>query len=690
MRRWPLVWLALVLAVAAGASATETESWVVDSAADLLAGQGENVAVTEDGRLVPAPGWRQAATFDEALLMAGDVGPDGSLVVGTGSPARLYRVAGGKPELLVELPAQQVTAVLAGPGGEVLAATMAPGAVFRWSKGKLEKVAALNEGTVWDLARVDGQVVAAAGPPATLYRLTGKGLERWLELPDTHARCLAPSPQGLLVGTSGKGLILRVTKAGQLALVADSKFTEIADLLAAPDGSVWAAAVVGEPEVGKPKAGKDADSGAAKTDLGSLDLPKVKGRTATSELLRLTPEGALLSVHRFAPQVATALAWDGEGVLVGTGYEGQVWRFVNAGGARLATVDAVQVVAIAGGGRFLLCQGSPQALERASGGTATFRSEAENLPRPVRWGRYAVAPAGVGTRIRFRSGVSDTPDETWLPWSDWLPTDTGTVPLPAGSSLQWEVELPAGSPAAAVERVEVAYRELNLAPEVKSLEVAEPGAVYLQGPLPADTIVDVSHPDLNGIFTVLDNDQDRSPKPGKGKKYWRVGYRTVGWEAEDPNGDPLRFTLTLERRDGFVLPVQKDLEKVQLAVDVTAVPDGRYRFQLVATDASANPADPRTATARSEWFVVDNTPPVISLKRAGDTWHVAVTDNLTPLEKAEWSRDGAEWHALAPVDGMLDDLSEQFEFAAEPGRHLIVVRAVDRQHNRSTAGSVEE
>jgi hypothetical protein len=58
--------------------------------------------------------------------------------------------------------------------------------------------------------------------------------------------------------------------------------------------------------------------------------------------------------------------------------------------------------------------------------------------------------------------------------------------------------------------------------------------------------------------------------------------------------------------------------------------------------------------------------------------------------RAEWSRNGANWESLAPEDGLLDGREERFRFAAEPGRHLVVVRVVDRQHNKATAGATEE
>jgi len=679
----------LVAMTASVASATESRRWVVDTAKDFLAGRGDGVAVTVDGRLEPVATWRQGTPLEEPYVVAGGRLSDGSLVVGTGHPARLYRITGDAKELLAEVPGEQVTSVLVTSNDDVYVASVPPGVLHRWRDDRLEEVARLGDGAIWDLELFDGQVVAAAGTPATLYRVGTQGLERWLELPDAHARCLAVTGDGLLVGTSGKGLILAVRPPAQVALLADSPFTEISALVPVPDGSVWATALVGEPDQKKAKSEKKDDKSSTSAGTVELDLPKVNGATATSELLRLTPEGALLSVHRFSKQIASALVWDGEGVLVGTGYEGEVWRFIDGGGARLTTVDAVHVVGLLDGGRVLITQAPGGVLWRQDGGgrPARFRMKATQLDRPVRFGEFRISPPGAGARIRFRSGASEKPDESWLPWTEWMPGEVGGISLPPGRSLQWELELESG---AVVERVEAAYREINLAPRVSSVVVADPGVVYLAGPPPSGPVIERSHPDVSGVFSVIDEKGGGGKAANaKGKKYWRVGFRTVSWKAEDPNKEPLRFELAVERRDGFMLPIRERVKATQLALDTTALPDGDYRFRLTASDDIDNPGEPLTARGFSRWFVVDNTPPVVTLDRRSGRWMVTVQDELSPVARVEWSRDGDRWHSLAPTDGVMDGTTETFVFDAEEGRHLIVVRAIDRQHNRATADGIE-
>jgi hypothetical protein len=687
--------LVLVLTMTAAASAgwaTEARRWVADTAEELLLGRGDGVAVTEQGTLVPVAAWADAVVMDEPVVVAGGRMSDGSLVVGTGHPARLYRIAGGTARLLAEVPGEQVTAVLVTPGDEVYAASLSPGVLFRLDDNELEEVARLGDGGIWDLAWYSDTVVAAAGSPAALYRLGPRGMERWVEIPDAHARSLAVTNDALVVGTSGKGLILSVRPSGQLALLADSRFTEIPDLVAAPDGSIWAVALVGEPvEAAKPEQDGDEsnteDNGSESSTI-DLDLPKIDGTTATSELLRLTPEGALLQVHRFTKQVASAIAWDGSGVLVGTGYQGEVWRFVNDGGARLATIDAVQVVGMIDGGAALLTQGPGQVLwRRDEEGEARYRADGKSFPIPVRFGEYQVLPSGEGVRIRFRSGASEKPDESWLPWTEWLPASGGVVPLPPARSLQWELELDAG---AVVERVEVALCDVNLAPQIDDLSVEEPGVVYLAAPPPSGPVIDRDHPDINGYFSVIDPEGGAGKNGAKGKKYFRTGFRTVSWSAEDLNDDALLFRLEVEREDGFLMTVRDELAVDQLAVDTTALSDGRYRFRLSASDGPTNPGDALSATRSSAWFVVDNTPPQATLTRQGELWEIVVEDGGSAVSRVEWSRDGARWKELAPADGILDGQRETFSLPAVQGRHLVVVRAVDRHHNRATVGAVEQ
>lgn len=161
-----IISLALLLDASA-VSAAQTRRWIVDTASDFLEGRGDGVAVTADGGLEGVDGWEAVVSLDEPVVVAGGLDADGSLIVGTGYPANLYRVKGGRVELLTAVPGEQVTAVFPTADG-VLVATVAPGVLYRWQNGELEEIGRLGDGGIWDLAVFDGTVVAAAGSPAAL------------------------------------------------------------------------------------------------------------------------------------------------------------------------------------------------------------------------------------------------------------------------------------------------------------------------------------------------------------------------------------------------------------------------------------------------------------------------------------------------------------------------------------------
>ncbi len=680
------------------AEATQTRHFVLDTPSALAGATGRGVAIFPDGTLRPLPPLTTAASFDEPLGLALAVASDGTAFVGTGHPARIYRVRAGSKELVGEVKADQITALLISSDGDLWATTAAPALLLRvrGGKGAPEEVTRLAEGNLWDLAWFRGELVAAAGNPGRLLHLTPKGLEVLWPIPDRHARCLAMSGDSLLIGTSGRGLVMRWTGTGPPGVVYDSQFTEIAALAAAPDGLVYATGLTGDPTLGKSATEKEGDDGVSvSVSESAAATPTTPKGPATSEIVRIFPSGAAVAVHRFTKELAGALAWNDRGLVIGTGMEGELWQLVDGAAAQLDTVNAAQVVRLAAGGDWVLTQGPVRLLHRTGEPHGTFASPALDAGQPAQWGEADLRgelPAAGGCTVSFRSGAVDPPDDTWSAWSAPLPCPGGAANAPPARYLQWRVELRPSPPEreTRVGRVVVAYRQLNVPPEIKELTVHPPAEIFLKGPPPSDRVVEVNHPDLSGIFTTID-DEAKSGQERLGKKYYRVGYQSVSWKAEDPNGDPLRFTLEIQAQGSTRWwKVRDDLETVVVGIDTQALADGLYRFRLTATDAPGNPEGPATAQAESSWFVVDNTPPKITLARRGAEWLVTVDDALSPVVRVEWNRDAEAWHAMAPEGGVLDSPHETFRIPVQSGDHVFAVRAMDDHYNRATVATEEK
>lgn len=674
--------LALAVAAMATGGSAQTRHFHLDTPKALAGSLSSGVAIAADGTLRPLPPLQKVAEFDEPLGLALAVAGDGTAYVGSGRPARVYRVRGTTVSLLAELEADQTTALLLAPGGDLYAATAVPALLVRLAAtgGTPEVVSRLAEGNLWDLAWFDGTLVAAAGNPGRLLRLGRAGLELAAPIPDRHARCLAVAGSTVWIGTSGKGLVLRWSGQGPAGMVYDSAFTEIAALAAAPDGTVYAAGLTGDPTMGAPPSAQGGEV-AISTGSDTPAPPKTEGgTTATSEIVRIHPSGAATPVHRFGKQLAGALAWGRDGVIAGTGLEGELWHLVEGSAARLDSVDAAQVVRVASGGDAVLTQGPVTLLRRTGPPRGTFVSPVQDAGQPAAWGE--VTARGRGPCIlRFRSGNAATVDDTWSEWTTGQPCLHARAAAPTARYLQWQVALEGD---AVLDAVAVAYRQFNLPPQIDEITVHDPAEVFIKGPPPSDRAVSVSHPTRAGIFTTLDSEaSDTSARLGK--KYYLVGYQTVSWKASDPNNDPLLFDVELQRAgQSRFWRVASRLESPSVSLDAHALADGSYRARVTASDAGANPEAPATASALSRWFVVDSTPPRIELTRQGDTWNVTVEDAGSPLAIVEWNRDAERWVALVPEDGLLDGRRETFRIPAARGPHLLAVRAVDVHHNRAT------
>jgi hypothetical protein len=684
----------LVLLIGVPAGATETRHFVLDTPHALAGATGRGVAIFPDGSLRPLSPLAPVAKFDEPLGLALAIAADGAAYVGTGHPARVWKVKGAAKELLAEVKADQITALAFAPDGDLFVATAAPALVLRLRHASAvpKEVARLTEGNAWDLAWYRGALVVAAGNPGRLLRLSDGTLKEAARIPDRHARCLAVNGDDLMIGTSGHGLILRWDGVNPAGVVYDSSFSEIAALAVTPEREVWAVALTGDPSLGKvPKEEGEVTVTVSESTAPAAAVDKEKG-PLTSEVVRVLPSGAAITVHKFAKQIADTLCWGEGGLVIGTGLEGELWQLVEGSAAQLDGVSASQVVRVADGGRWVLTQAPVVLLHRDGPPHGVFLSPALDAGQPARWGTARVSgdlPGG-GCTVRFRSGAAAAPDETWSAWTAPAPCGDALVAAPAARYLQWQTELqPSGISGARVGHVEVAYRQLNVPPTIKEFTVHDPGEVFLKGPPPSERVIEVQHPDLSGIFTTLDDEaSERQDRPGK--KYYRVGYQSLSWRVEDPNGDPLRFAIEVQREGSERWwTVRANLETTVLALDTQALADGLYRFRLTASDAPANPEAPMTVQALSRWVVVDNTPPQITVTRQGESWQVVVTDALSPVTRVEWNRDADTWHALAPEDGALGSRSQRCRIPVAAGRHVLAVRAVDDHHNRATV-AVEE
>jgi hypothetical protein len=723
---------ALLLAGSLGVSparGTEVKIFQTQSQAGFLAGTLEGVSVDSLGRMELAPRAERVTSLSEPFLLSAAAHPDG-WVVGTGNAGKVLLIdRKGQVSELFTATEPEVFAVWADPDGTVFAGTSPQGKVYRIAKGgKGEPFFETGETYIWDLARgADGALLVATGTQGKLFKVDAKGKGEVLyDSDDTHVRALEVLPgEDILMGTAGEGLILRLGKDGQARTLYDADEPEVVALTAAPDGTCYAAVVASEAslvDLAKPQAAsgpggqaKAADPAVSVTVEG--EAPQAAAVTGSrregatgprSEILSISPVGVVESLWSLNDETVYSLLFRKDRLWVATGLDGKLYSYADAQMLLEKDVDERQIVTLLPGDPGpAFATTNAAAFYRITEGTektGTYTSAALDAQQVARFGSFrwrGEAPPGGDVRFSFRSGVSAEPDRTWSPWTE--PREGQEIALgdlPRGRYVQWRAELKAGgSGSPRLYGTELSYRQENLSPKIGGLLALDPGQILVPANFnPTNQVYEPAHPNYEGIFTSLTPSMEDDGGGGRTKPLWKIGYQTLRWSADDPNGDQLTYDLSFRPagKDGGVegewMTVAKDLAQDYYSFDATALPDGVYRFRLSVSDKPSNePGSELTASRVSDPVVIDHAPPALGKteveKAAGGTnghartLRVTVRDDSSPLREAVYSVNAAEWKPAVPADGLIDGRTETLLIeAGEPGS-LMLLRVTDAAHN---------
>jgi hypothetical protein len=416
------------------------------------------------------------------------------------------------------------------------------------------------------------------------------------------------------------------------------------------------------------------------------------------------PSGEVDTLWSSSEETPHALVVTADGVLVGTGNKGKIYRIRNdRTWAMLSSFPADQVTALyrGPGDGVSLATANPgkiHVLEPAAGARGTFVSKVKDTDTVSSWGQLrweATAPSGAQVQVQTRSGNTASPDSTW---SDWSPPYVrgGGEPIASERArfLQVKATLMGRDGASPIlDSIASAYLQRNLRPQIASITVHPPGEVF-QKPLSISGETEILGLDA-GPAPERAGSSSRGPMPpatSYSRKLYQRGIQTFSWKGEDPNGDNLVYEVSYRRmNDTRWRSLRKGLTDAVLAWDTTTVPNGRYVIRVTASDSPSNPETlALTSEKESDPFDVDNTPPTVSLILVPPaTVRAIVKDDSSLVRKAEYSVDGGRWQEVHPVDGINDEMEETYEIPVgnlgSPGPHVLVVRGTDLLGNASTA-----
>lgn len=735
----------LLLAGVGTVAASEVQTWRADSQATFLAGELVDVSVDRLGVLRLAQRAEQFATLSEPFLFS-FAGANGRFAAGTGNSGKVLEIsAGADAGSVAELFAAEepeIFAVWVDSAGVVYAGSSPDGKVYRKRPdGEVEVVFDPEAKYIWALlGDGDGGLLVGTGPEGKLHRVDlGSGESRLLyDSTDLHIRSLARRADGtVFAGTAGEGLLLEIDSGGAARTLYDAAGPEVLAIVPGEEGAFYATALASEASfVDLSSARRSSSSGSSSSAssrtggnggsstesnqqttqvTAQAGAISVGSRAASfkgprSEVLRIDGSGSVESIWKFEAETVYALSYQQGRLWVATGQEGKLFSYQNEQMVLEKDLDQGQIVGLAEGpaGPVFASTNAAAVYGFVGGRSAGLAERGTVTAKPldassvasfgsIRWrGR---AGDGVEVALSARSGMSSTPDETWSGWTTAsVAREAPLSDLPPGRYLQWRAELRgSGDQTPEVVAVEVTYRQHNRKPEIKKLDVLPAGTILVPTNFnPSNQAYEPAHPNRDRIFTVVGD--PAQTQRGSTKALWKLGYRTLRWEAEDPNKDRLRYRLSFAREsalaaagedggdEGLWLEVADDLKATFFSFDATVLPDGVYRFRVEASDRLDNVAgEALEAEEVSVAVVVDHSPArLVSATPEDDRVTVVVEDSWSPLREAVISVDADEWRSVRVEDGLLDSQRETLSVTAPEGARLLLLRLTDAAHNVTT------
>ena len=536
--------------------------------------------------------------------------------------------------------------------------------------------------------------------------------ETYFETKEANITALALDKDGnLLAGTNPHGYLYRIDKAGHGFVLFNSNEKEIKQIAVASNGVIYVSTFVANP-----KSGSSSDSGSITILISSMDGSGNSGDDSSKAAIYRIDTNGFYERFWSAPDEAIysmIVLRDGS-LLAGTGDKGRIYSIADANHWMLLqkTSGGAQVSALladTGKSKEYFAATSHPAklylLDFSLATNGTYTAKAFDAKQKSLWGTIRPvgdAPAGTTLGFSTRSGNTDKPEQTWSDWSEAKPLGSEiAVASPSARYLQYRVQFrrEAGSADVTPElrRVEFYYQNQNAAPVISRLKVHAEGFGISKMPMPQ---MDAPGMNLNQLLGGGGGDPTEA-NPAMmamlGQPPLKVtkspGLCTVVWEASDPNHDKLNYSVAIRAESDKDWTVLADkTENTFFSFDTTGFREGLYFIQVTASDLPSNTPDTaQTTEAISEAFLIDNTPPTLTVKKqevARDHARIVVEamDSASVISSASYSLDGKEDVALRPDDLIFDSTSETFTIeltGLSKGQHGLLLRTQDEAKNTS-------
>jgi len=635
-------------------------------------------------------------TADEPEVFAVALDAKGVLYAATSPDGKVYRLEKGKATEFFAPKTKYIWSLAFAGDGSLLVGTGAPANVYRVDKsGKGELYYETGQSHVTALAiDAKGNVLAGTEPNGILYRISAR--DKAFVLYDANLpeiRSVVPMPDGTVYAAALGGAM-----ANRLGAQASALSAPLSVTVTAPATSITVSEnAQSGPDI-KPKADatKQAASASAAAAQVATPVAEISG-VEKSALYKINPDGTVETLWSSKEEnVYSMLVEPGGGIVFATDAQGRVYRLSrDRKAALLVETNEGEATRLIDGSNGLLAatgdSGKLFRLGRTPGADGSYESPVHDSGTVARWGRLSWRSDGGKASFSTRSGNSARPDKTWSDWSEALTDPQGSlVRSPNARYIQWRTDL--SGPGAGVENVTIAYLPQNNPPVVRSINVSTQASAGGAAKTTASSSASAAY-----SITVTDTGEASSAAgtPTQALSHGANSQIQVTWQADDADGDRLSYTLYFRGEDEKEWKLLRaNIAENSMLLDGDVLADGRYYFRVVASDRPSNAANvAREDELVSAPVLVDNTPPVVTLSAPRRTdgrveVDADVVDQTSPLRRCEYSLDAGPWIPVEAADGVTDSPREQFHIAVDklrPGEHLLVVRAYDTANNAGLA-----
>ncbi len=631
----------------------------------------------------------------------------GNIYLGTGHEGKLWMIdSKGKAALLFDVPEMDILSLAIDSSGNIFCATSPNGKVYKITPdGKSNVFFDPEEKFIWDMIFDEkGNLYVACGERAVIYRVSPDGSAKDIfTSSENHIFKILLTKEGIIAGTGGEGLLIKVSD-GKFSVVFDPPFKEVKEIVLDSENSIWIGcnARTTEQKITPAKEAPATLTPSVSVEVVAFSIPAETKETKIIEsekgsgIYKISSSGLAKEVWSSPEEIIYSLIYSKqEGkIYFGTGPNGRIYAIdVKEKKYLVIQKDSESIYKITDN---YFITNNPAKLFRIESSQSLegeYISEVIDAEIVSNWGRilwFADLPEGTSVQLMTRTGNKKAVDESWSSWSPPYKNYLGeNILSPKGRFLQFRAILKSSSPlkTPVLRRVEIFYLQVNAPPLIKILKVHPPHETF-QKPISLEEEI-LGYEKDKGLPEKERSDEGLTLiAKVTGKKIYKKGFRTISWEAEDPNKDKLSYSVFIkEEGDKNWREIKRDYTDTIISIDTFLFQDGLYRVKVVASDIFSNPPELALNSEKiSTPFFIDNTPPTVeglSFKEIAGKRQVVFTvkDNITPIKEVYYSYELGKWFVAFPKDGICDSTVEEFSIEIPMEKKDMVIKVVDTLDN---------